>query len=137
MITFFEIDPVNFIEIAKTFNKDDFRIFPTSKRSKYFLTIKKLYKINHNQVDVGYIYVLKNTIFINNEVAREVCIYIQNDYRSVGIGKLALYQFMKWNGLLFFIISQKNKTMLRIVSDDSKFSQSLNIDKREIYLLKQ
>jgi predicted acetyltransferase len=137
MITFFEIDPVNFIEIAKTFNKDDFRIFPTSKRPKYFLSIKNLYKINLNQAVIGDIYVLKNTSFSNNEVAREVCIYIQKNHRSMGIGKLALSKFMKENGSLFFIISQKNKPMLRIVSDDSKFSQSLNIDKREIYLLKQ
>lgn len=137
MITFFEINPVNFIDIAKTFNKDDFRIFPTSKRPKYFLTIKKLYKINHNQAVVGYIYVLKNNIFFENEILNEFCFFLLREKRSMCIGKLALYQFMKENGSLFFTISQKNKPMLRIVSDDSKFVQSFDIDKREIYLLNQ
>lgn len=136
MTTFFEIDPVNFIEIAKTFNKADFTIFPTSKRPKYFLTIKKLYEINHNELAVGYVYVLKSNIFFENEILNEVCIFLFREKRSLGIGKLALFQFMKENSPLFFIISQKNEPMLRIVSDDTKFVKSFDIDNREIYLVK-
>lgn len=136
MIQFFEIDPINFVEIAKTFDKDDFRIFPLSRRPKYFLTIKNLYEIKNNQQVVGYIFILKNKIYIDNDAVHDVCIYLWKDYRSVGIGKLSLSQFMKEHSPLFFVFSLKNMPMVKIASDTSKFSQFEYKDKNICMLAK-
>jgi hypothetical protein len=136
MITFFEIARLNFITITKTFNKEDFQIFPLSKRPKYYLFIKRLYEIKHNQLVVGHIYILKTAVFINNEIMHEVCIFIKKDFRGMGIGKIALFEFMKENGPLFFVVSQKNLIMLKTASDNSKFCQSSVMNGHRVYFLK-
>lgn len=136
MILFEEIDPIRFKDIATSFSKEDFRIFPLSRRPKYHVMIHKLYRIIHKEFVVGYIYTMKKGIIIQQVFAHELCLIILEKNRATGIGKQALFQFMKEKGASFFTFSKRNIAMSKIAADESKFTKTIDMTGKPIYHLK-
>ncbi|MGL2986407.1 hypothetical protein ACSVH5_02325 [Flavobacterium sp. RSSA_27] len=98
--------------------------------------IHKLYRIIHKEFVVGYIYTMKKGIIIQQVFAHELCLIILEKNRATGIGKQALFQFMKEKGASFFTFSKRNIAMSKIAADESKFTKTIDMTGKPIYHLK-
>jgi predicted acetyltransferase len=90
-------------------------IFPLSSNPNFYKSICNLDLILKDELEVGFLYTIKNNIFQDQGIQYELAIYIYGEYRRQGFGKSALFKLLSEKQDHFVGISKNNIKMQKMI----------------------